>query len=275
MNWIREHKGTTTVLVVILLLVVVIVLSHRYVGRSTFLGQGIEKLVTVVQQPLSLAGNGTKDGARGILQFRSVLKENEELNDQVAELRRELIKARLTEEELNELRELSDLLKYETITAEYDPLTADVIAMDGSNWFNIFTINVGSAEGVYRDAVIVKGGNLVGRVLEVGDHWAKVISVIEETNAVSFTVYQDMNLLGVLSGDGDSGKLKGYMIDPDAAIMEGHILVTSGMGMYPSGIVIGNVSEVKWNSDTLLKTVSIEPAVYFKNLQKVTVLIKR
>lgn len=272
MNWIREHKSITVLLTVIVVLVMVIVLSYKYVGRSTFLGQGIEKVVTAIQRPLSLAGNGTKDGARGIFQFRTLVKENEELQGQVAELRGELIKARLTEEELRELRELSALLGFGTIAEEYTLVTADVIAMDGSNWFNIFTINAGAAEGLYRDAVIVKGEKLVGRVLEVGDHWSKVISVIEETNSVSFKVYQNMELIGVLSGDG-SGKLKGYMIDPDAAIVEGYTLVTSGMGMYPAGIVIGTVSEVEWNSDTLLKTVSIEPAVYFKSLQKVTALI--
>jgi cell shape-determining protein MreC len=29
------------------------------------------------------------------------------------------------------------------------------------------------------------------------------------------------------------------MIDPEAAVIEGDVLVTSGMGMYPEGIPIG------------------------------------
>jgi rod shape-determining protein MreC len=83
-----------------------------------------------------------------------------------------------------------------------------------------------------------------------------------------------MQLLGILSGDGQGG-LAGYMLDPDGSVIAGDILVTSGMGMYPEGIVIGKVSEVTWNNDTLLKTVAIEPGVYFKNLQKVTVIIDK
>jgi cell shape-determining protein MreC len=47
------------------------------------------------------------------------------------------------------------------------------------------------------------------------------------------------------------------------------------MGMYPEGIPIGKVKKVVWNNDTLLKTVTIEPSAYFKNLQKVTVLVNK
>ncbi|MBR0599496.1 rod shape-determining protein MreC [Sinanaerobacter chloroacetimidivorans] len=274
MNWIREHKKTTILLSVLLILVMITIVSYKYSGQSTLLGQGVEKVVTFVQGPVSSAGNGVKSGLKGIFQFRSVVKENEELKEKVADLNREIIQLKLTEAELAELKDLSNILGYENVSQNYSFVTADVIAMDGSNWFNIFTINAGSADGVYKDAVIINGDGLIGRVLEVGDNWSKVISVIDETNSVSFKVFRDMQLLGILSGDGKGG-LAGYMIDTEAAVIEGDILITSGIGMYPEGIVIGKVSKVVWNNDTLLKTVSIEPAAYFKNLQKVTVLIKK
>ncbi|HYE69187.1 MAG TPA: rod shape-determining protein MreC [Anaerovoracaceae bacterium] len=274
MNWLREHKILTTILSIFFALIIVVVVSYSNIGNSTFLGRGIDKVVTLVQGPVAGAGNGVKAGLKGIFQFRSIVKENEKLKDQISDLNREIIQIKLTEAELAELRSLSNVLGYENVTSNYSYVTADVVAMDGSNWFNLFTINAGTDDGIYRDAVVINGDGLIGRVLEVGSGWAKVISVIDESNSVSFKVFRDMQLLGILTGDG-KGSLEGYMVDPEAAVIEGDILITSGMGMYPEGIPIGKVKKVEWNNDTLLKTVTIEPGAYFKNLQKVTVLVKK
>jgi len=274
MNWLREHKIFTIILSIFLALIIVIVVSYKNVGNNTAIGRGIEKVVTLVQGPVSGAGNSIKSGVKGIFQFRTIVKENEALKEQVADLNREIIQTKLSEAELAELRTLSGILGYQNVASNYSFVTADVIAMDGSNWFNLFTINAGTEDGLYKDAVVINGDGLIGRVLEVGKDWSKVISVIDESNSVSFKVFRDMQLLGILSGDGTGG-LAGYMIDPEAAVIEGDVLITSGMGMYPEGIPIGKVEKVVWNNDTLLKTVTIEPSAYFKNLQKVTVLINK
>jgi rod shape-determining protein MreC len=274
MNWLREHKVLTLISSVFLVLVIVIVVSYSNIGNSTVFGRSVQSVVTLGQGPVTSAGNGIKSGLKGIFQFRSVVRENQELKKQITDLNRQLIQAKLTDTELAELRNLSNILGYENVTPNYDFITADVAAMDGSNWFNLFTINAGSDDGIYKDAVVINGDGLIGRVLETGKDWSKVISVIDESNSVSFKVFRDMKLLGILSGDG-KGSLAGYMIDPEAAVIEGDILITSGMGMYPEGIPIGKVKKVEWNNDTLLKTVTIEPSAYFKNLQKVTVLVKK
>lgn len=273
MNWLREHRILTTILSIFFILIIITVVSYSNIGSSTVLGRSVQKIVAYVQGPVSSAGNGVKSGVKGIFQFRSIMKENEELRKQISDLNREIIQNKLTEAELSELRSLSNIMGYENVSANYTFVTADVVAMDGSNWFNLFTINAGTKDGIYKDAVVVNGDGLIGRVLEVGSNWSKIISVIDESNSVSFKVFRDMQLLGILSGDGKGG-LEGYMIDPEAAVIEGDILISSGMGMYPEGIPIGKVKKVVWNNDTLLKTVTIEPSAYFKNLQKVTVLVK-
>lgn len=274
MNWLKEHKVLTVILSVFFILIIVVVISYSNIGNSTVLGRSVNKVVALIQGPVSSAGNGVKTGVYGIFQFRSILAENEKLKDQIADLNREIIQIKMTEAELAELQNLSNILGYENVTPYYNYVTADVVAMDGSNWFNLFTINAGTEDGLYKDAVVINGDGLIGRVLEVGSDWAKVISVIDESNSVSFKVFRDMQLLGILSGDG-KGSLKGYMIDTEAAVIEGDVLITSGIGMYPEGIPIGKVKKVEWNNDTLLKTVTIDPSAYFKNLQKVTVLVKK
>lgn len=272
MKWFREHTKLVILLAVILIQVVIIVISFVNVGDVSWLGRKVTDGVTAIQKPLSDAGNGVANGLWGVFRFRSVLAENEELKKQVADLNHEVIRERLSALELQELKELSSSLNYVSSIENYQYVTADVIALDGSNWFNIFTINAGSLQGVQVDAIVVGGEGLIGRVLEVGENWAKVISVIDESNNVSFLVARDLQLLGVLSGDGN-GALEGYMLDPDASVGEGDMLITSGIGIYPQGIPVGKVSSVKVDGDSLLKTLTIEPIVYFKNIQKVTVIM--
>jgi rod shape-determining protein MreC len=151
-------------------------------------------------------------------------------------------------------------------------VAADVISMDGSNWFNLFTINRGSESGIENDAIVVTGEGLVGRVLETGQGWSKVIGIIDESNKVSFKVLRDPALLGVLHGDG-LAELSDYMLDGKASIIEGDLLVTTSIGMYPEGIEIGVIKEIQFDNDTQLKNVTIEPVVNFKNIQKVAVIL--
>jgi rod shape-determining protein MreC len=152
-------------------------------------------------------------------------------------------------------------------------VTADVIGLDNSSGFNIFTINAGSKDGVSDDSVVIDGDGLIGRVMSVSDNSAKVISIIDETNKVGFQVFRDLEWLGMLSGDGE-GDLTGYMLDESAAVREGDRLITSSIGgSYPAGITIGKVTSVEWNHDLPLKTVRVEPAVYFKSIRKVAVLL--
>jgi rod shape-determining protein MreC len=157
MNWLREHKILTMILSIFLVLVISIVVSYQNMGENTAFGRGIDRVASLIQGPVSSAGNGVKTGVRGIFQFRSILKENEELKKQISDLNREIIQIKLTQAELTELRRLSDILGYDNVAPNYNYITADVVAMDGSNWFNLFTINAGTDDGIYKDAVVVNG----------------------------------------------------------------------------------------------------------------------
>lgn len=271
MNWFREHTRAAVLSAVVFLLLVLTVVSYVNRGSDSWLGSQIERGVAFIQEPVSAGGEGLADTFRGLFQFRKVLAENQSLKEEIDRLNQELMRQSLKEQELEELRSLSEGLRYVSRLDGYDYRAADVIAMDSSDWFTTFTINAGTEQGVRENSAVINGDGLVGRVLTVGEGWAKVISVIDESNNVSFKVYRDMSILGVLYGNG-SGALSGYLLDPEAGVIEGDMLITSGMEIYPEGIVIGTVTEVIWDNDALLKRVEVEPAVFFRDIPKVAVL---
>lgn len=272
MKWFREHVRITFLLIVVVALASVTVASFLHQGDDSWLGRQVNRTTSFLQEPVQAAGNGLGDTVRGLFRFRSILRENETLVQENEDLRKQLIDQALTQQDLFDLQELSAALSYVNPQEYLDTIAATIIATDESHWYKIFTINVGTKQGVHENAIVINGDGLVGRILEVGPTWAKVISIVDEANNVSFQVFRDLNLLGILAGDG-SGNLTGYMLDEEADVIEGDVLITSGLELYPRGIPVGKVSKVTWDQDALLRTVIVEPAVNFANLRKVNVIV--
>lgn len=272
MKWFREHMRLSSILAILLLLLSLTVASFLNQGSNSWLGGQINGVTAFIQEPITNAGNGLTDTLRGLFQFRRIMEENEALTKENQELRQRIINQSLSQQDLDDLRNLSAAMSYVDPQEYYDSVVGTVIATDESQLYKIFTINIGTDNGVHQNAVVINGDGLIGRVLEVGPDWSKVISVVDENNNVSFQAFRNLGLLGILSGDGEGG-LSGYMLDAEAAIIEGDVLITSGLELYPRGIPIGKVSQVTWDKDALLRTVLIEPAVNFSNIQKVAVII--
>lgn len=270
MRWIREHKIITGIVAVILALAVIFGISFAS-GGSGIAGRTIGEAVAAGEDAGNSGVSGIKKTFSGIFAYRSLQEENEALKEEVSKLEQELLEAEVTKEQIRQLKELSKSLNYKAVE-KGDVVSADIISFDGTSWLNSFTINAGSKDGIRKDDVVVCGTGLVGRISETGKHWAKVTAVVDENSKTSFTVKRDSDILGMLSGDG-KGELSGYVLDADDGIIEGDTLLTSGMGMYPSGIEIGIVTSVDYNSDTQLKNVTVEPSADFRGITKVTVII--
>ena len=143
---------------------------------------------------------------------------------------------------------------------------------DGSNIFNVFTINAGKDDGVTPGSIVVNEDGLVGKVVTVGKTWSKVLGIVDANDSVSFTLLRDPEVVGVLSGDGEGG-MSGYLFDEEKSLNKGDILITSGMSLYPAGITIGKVSSVVYDESSREKRINVEPQVNFRAIRMVTVLV--
>ena len=83
---------------------------------------------------------------------------------------------------------------------QYQKIGARVIAKDSGDWFQVFRINKGSADGVQVDANVMAGGGLVGIVTDVGAHYATVRSIIDDVSRVSGMAQQSGDTC-IVSGD--------------------------------------------------------------------------
>lgn len=209
--------------------------------------------------------------------LEEVMDENEKLQEQVEKLTTELNTTKLEQYELEDLRNLYQL---DQQYSNYKKTGAHVIGKGGSNWFNIFLIDKGSKDGIEKDMNVIAGSGLVGIVIDVGPHYAKVRSIIDDSSKVSGMVLSTSDSC-IVKGDLKSmnedrviqfSELK----DMENQIKEGDQIVTSNVSdKYLPGISIGYISEAKMDSNNITKSGTITPSADFEHLREVLVILDK
>ncbi|HIW50517.1 MAG TPA: rod shape-determining protein MreC [Candidatus Blautia intestinavium] len=175
-----------------------------------------------------------------------------------------------------ELTRLEQLYDLDEEYSDYPKVAARIISKDPGNWYDTFTINRGSSDGIRVDNNVIAGKGLVGIVTEVGSNWATVRAIIDDSSNVSaMTVSTDDNC--VVEGDLeliDEGKLRfTQLYDQEDRVTVGERIVTSNISeKYVEGLFIGYVSEVELDTNNLTKTGTIVTPVDFQHLKDVFVI---
>ena len=175
-----------------------------------------------------------------------------------------------------EYQRLKELYNLDQTYEEYPKVAATIISKDPGNWYDTFMINKGSNDGVRVDNNVIAGKGLVGIVTEVGDTWATVRSIIDDSSSVSaMTVSTSDNC--IVTGDLeliDEGKLRfEQLYDQEGKVTVGERIVTSNISeKFVEGLFIGYVSEVEQDSNNLTKNGTIVTPVDFLHLKDVFVI---
>ena len=172
-------------------------------------------------------------------------------------------------------------LKEEEIYDEY--VTADIISKDGNGFYSSFLISAGKKDGITEGSLILSGSGLAGVVEVAYENYSKAVSILDSKMAVSFRVARDESITGIASQnlnskvfeDMEQGLLKAYCYETDKEVLIGDIIITSGMGIYPAGIEIGEVYDIVEDTTNLLKYVKIKPYTNFTDLNKVMIIKTR
>lgn len=272
MKWIKKHKLISSILLLLIILVLIFVISITAGKGSNPFTSALNGGNSSVSGVLSSFGGNLRDGIEGFISNKDLKSRIDKLEEEKADLERQLAEAKLEAGQLQQLSELSGLLNYDYTKEQFNVVSCDISLRDNSSWTGVFTIDRGEEAGIREESVVISGVGLVGKVCEVGKGWAKVRPIISENNKMSFKLIRDEAQLGIVSGNSKGG-FEGYMFDPESSVAESDIVVTSGMGAYPEGLEIGKVTSVIYNSDRLIKEIVVEPAVNFISLRKVAVII--
>jgi len=266
------------VVVLVSISLAVITLDYREGEDGPLAGLGRIALATMapLQEAVTTATRPIGDFFSGLVHLPSVEKENERLRranqDLVAQIAAEADKE-------SQIEQLSNLLGLqESLTP--DSVPAVVIANGLSNFRYTITINKGSVDGVELDQPVVTGSEqapiLVGRVVAVSAISAEVELIIDRNSVVAGRLSVSHET-GQIQGQGDQD-LRMTLVTPGTSVTGDETVVTQGyevsgqQGLYPPGLVIGEVSRVIQDADGLQEFVTVRPAVDFSTLEFVLVL---
>lgn len=262
-----RNKLFISVIIISILLIVAIVFTSQGRTRPTATEGIIGRVITPVQRVFYSSGEFFKNTFKSLYELRDLKTKNEALEAELEELKdqnRQLIQMAL---ENNRLR---SLLEFKESNTQFNYIGAGVTGRDTGNWYDVYTINKGSNDGVsVNDAVIVSHGYLVGKVIEVGANYSKLMAIIDERSSVSIIVNRTRDM-GIVSGNSDSDVIA--IMELEADIVKGDDIITSEYSTMPKGLYIGKVKSVEKQEKKLQKMVVIEPAVDFKRLEEVFVI---
>ena len=271
---IRQRAPIWLVALLVANLIIMAVDARDADGRQKILRVWTQTFASPLQNASSKASGATSGFFQQIWNFRSTARENEQLKERLSQVETELHSAQQAAAENERLKALLNLNQQSDIKN----VPARVIARDPSVWFNTITINVGSSSGIAVNMPVVTGGGIVGRVITVSP-WASQVMLITDEKAGAGAV------VGQLGQSGALGSIKGRA-DLGVALIEmryvsglekvenGDYVMTTGQdGIYPPGLNVGRVVEVKNGTATQAHQILIQPSAQLDHLEEVAVLL--
>jgi rod shape-determining protein MreC len=138
-------------------------------------------------------------------------------------------------------------------------------------WAGKVTVSKGSADGVTLNMPVISPSGVVGRVIALGPHAAKVQLILDRDSGVG-VIIERSRTIGVLEGlsdDSDAGDLPMLFVPALADVKVGDTVVTSGLDqIYPKGLTVGVVSRVL-PATGLVKDVFVAPSARVHQMEEV------
>lgn len=266
-DFFKRHR--MIVLAIVLLVGSLLLYSYnlRHKGATTLFERTVLTLSTPLQKGVDVFTEEVGLLWKNYLWLIDARQQNRKLTDQNRQLQGELVAVSEIRLENQRLRRLFDFVD----KIDRPALPARVVAEDLSSWARTIVIDKGTREGLHEGLPVVVAEGVVGRVIKVAPNSARVLLITDASSAMA-SLIQRTRTRGVARGVGDYLSLDYASREDNLQI--GDLLVTSGMGgIFPKGLVIGQVSFAEQGKFGLFQKVEISPSTDFSRLEEVLVLL--
>jgi rod shape-determining protein MreC len=256
----------------IVITVSLIIASAKNRANVAFLDNVVNVTVTPAARFFTGIGNGAAGFFGNFQSKKQLLTTVDELTYKNNVLEQKYAALSALEGENERLR---NLLALKEKYPEFTTVGASVIAKDGGNCCRFITIDKGNESGIDVNHAVIADNGLVGIVFEAGAGWSKIQTILDPSTSAGCRVTRTGEI-SLAEGDislVNGGLLKMTYISKQQPILDGDIIETSGLGeIYPRGIPIGRVKEIKISEINSSQYATIMPIVNFSDIYEVLII---
>ncbi|WP_297596433.1 rod shape-determining protein MreC [uncultured Cetobacterium sp.] len=233
-----KNKNKALNIIYILLGLMVIIFFARDVFMYTI--NGLEEVFYPIQSKIYFLGKKAKESTENVINYKDLVVENNKMKNVLAEkslVEEKNIKLLEENERLREILEMKGSFKFKFKVGK-------ISFQQTRELYESFAINLGAEEGIRKNMPVLFNEALIG----------KVERVFKDYSIVQMITFQD-SIVSAMAGDNVLGIIKGnrseeLIFEPvsiyEAQLETGSKVYTSGISdIYPKGLYIGEVSEVK------------------------------
>ena len=269
-----RHFFSTRVRVV---LIVAILLTAILAVVANLAGVSVpDLLVKSILTPIRTGASHLTDQAQQLynymFQYESLLAENEQLKQELAQLENDARRADALQRENDRLRSALGMVQTHE---DYKLVDCYIISRSSQEWSSTFTVNRGTRSGIQVGMCAITANNeVVGIVSEAGSNYAVIKSVMDSSLEISATIassgYNGMVQGGYASGL--EGLLRMDYLPSNSVIRNNDQVVTAGSTVYPRNLIIGYVIDADFDDTGVAKYALLEPAVNVGALEQIFIV---
>lgn len=270
-NWRRKKTGWKK-WILIALVFISLILSFRFPIVGETVRVAFHTVAAPVESSLSQIGRSLSNGFSSVGHVFQVKEENEELKQENQRLKTQLLRS---QEVISENERLQELLQFKKERTDLSLYPTRVVGRSGNYQHFFIILKEGTEAGIQKEMPVLDGRGLVGIVRESWDGGSKVQLISDVDFAVGALVRRSgSRVTGVLEGNLDHPSTPRFINLPsDADIVVGDEIITSGLGgLYPKGLLIGQVISIHKDEGGLLKAAWIDPTAQIQRVEEVFVL---
>jgi rod shape-determining protein MreC len=264
-----SKKSVIIIAVIVVFTVNVIMLS---VAGTRYSSLAVRKIMISIMAPFQEITSRTirysQDLWRHYFYLVSVSRENDDLKKALnlaVGNNKDNIETALANARLRNLLSFQKSMNSEMVACE-------VIAKDPTSIYKTVLIDKGGTAGLKTGLPVVISEGVVGQIINVSPHYAKVLLVIDVNSSVDALV-QRTRARGLLKGASLALCRLDYVSWKDDVIL-GDIIVSSGSdGVFPKGLLLGQVVGGEKHATGIFQEVSVRPFVDFEKLEEVLVIL--
>ncbi len=232
----KSNKQQFSLLALIFFSIFLIFLSNLNFVGIKYIKIGVNEATYRLSAIISYPEKKFSDSINFLTEYFNVYKENQNLKDEIDQLKSEKLNNTFIENEYKRLKELvgenSRIL---------DGIISRVLIDKDGKFLKSIILNKGSKDGIKKGMVVLEKNYLVGQVIEVNYTTSRAI-LISDLNSNIPVVIEPGSFQSILSGTGKSyGKIK-YSKD-EIDINNNSIVYTSGSGgNFRAGLPVGKIN---------------------------------